>query len=114
MIECEVARLPPWLKRDMAFSGCQDKVVDLISTNKLNTVCAEAKCPNRGECFSKGSAAFLILGSICTRDCAFCGVKSGQPASVDLDEGKRLAETVFRMELKQVVVTSITRDDLPD
>jgi lipoic acid synthetase len=98
----------------MAFSGRHGEVVDLLSTNNLNTVCAEAKCPNRGECFSRGSAAFLILGPVCTRDCAFCGVESGRPSAVDFDEGKRLAKAAARMGLKHVVVTSVTRDDLPD
>jgi lipoic acid synthetase len=108
------ARFPPWLKRGIAFSGRQGEVAGLISSCNLNTVCAEAKCPNRGECFSKGSAAFLILGSICTRDCAFCGVESGQPSWADAGEGERLAEAAGRMGLKHVVVTSVTRDDLPD
>ncbi|MDR3011916.1 MAG: lipoyl synthase [Chitinispirillales bacterium] len=107
-------RLPPWLKRDIAFSGRHSEVTDLISTHNLNTVCAEAKCPNRGECFSRGSAAFLILGSICTRNCAFCGVNFGQPKEVDFDEGKRLAAAAYSMGLKHVVVTSVTRDDLTD
>jgi lipoic acid synthetase len=107
-------RFPSWLKRDMGFSGRHGEITDLLSTNNLNTVCSEAKCPNRGECFSRGSAAFLILGRICTRDCAFCGVESGQPLAVDPDEGKRLAEAAARMGLKHVVVTSVTRDDLPD
>jgi len=107
-------RLPPWLKRGIAFSGRHGEVTELISSCRLNTVCAEAKCPNRGECFSRGSAAFLILGPVCTRNCAFCGVKSGRPMSVDGDEGERLADAARRMGLKHVVITSVTRDDLPD
>ncbi|MCL2219263.1 MAG: lipoyl synthase [Chitinispirillia bacterium] len=108
------ARFPPWLKRDIAYSGRHGEVSGLISSCQLNTVCAEAKCPNRGECFSRGSAAFLILGPICTRDCAFCGVEFGQPLNVDAGEGERLAEAASRMGLKHVVITSVTRDDLPD
>lgn len=98
----------------MGFSGRHGEVAGLLSTNNLNTVCSEAKCPNRGECFSRGSAAFLILGSVCTRNCAFCGVESGLPSAVDYDEGKRLAEAAAQMGLSHVVVTSVTRDDLHD
>jgi lipoic acid synthetase len=108
------ARFPPWLKRDIAYSGRQGEISALISSCQLNTVCAEARCPNRGECFSRGSAAFLILGPVCTRNCAFCGVKSGQPLPVDIGEGERLADAADRMGLKHVVITSVTRDDLYD
>jgi len=117
MIDIErrnAARFPPWLKRGMAFSGRGGEVAGLISSCKLNTVCSEAKCPNRGECFSRGSAAFLILGPVCTRNCAFCAVEPGRPADVDAGEGERLAEAACRMGLKHVVITSVTRDDLPD
>jgi len=117
MIDIErhnAARFPPWLKRAIAFPGRGGEVAGLISSCNLNTVCAEAKCPNRGECFSRGSAAFLILGPVCTRGCAFCAVESGRPAAVDAGEGERLAEAVCRMGLKHVVITSVTRDDLPD
>ena len=114
-MNCELyPRFPNWLKRPAAYSGRQGEVNNLISSGNLNTVCAEAKCPNRGECFSRGSAAFLILGSVCTRSCAFCGVDSGMPDSVDPDEGRRLAEAAAAMGLKHVVITSVTRDDLPD
>ncbi|GBU22829.1 lipoyl synthase [Fibrobacteres bacterium R8-0-B4] len=107
-------RFPPWLKRKLAYEGRHGEVADLIADCGLHTVCAEAKCPNRGECFSKGSAAFLILGPVCTRNCAFCGVASGTPSIVDTNEGERLAEAAKRMGLKHAVVTSVTRDDLPD
>jgi lipoic acid synthetase len=102
------------MKRDIAYSGRHAEVSELISSRQLHTVCAEAKCPNRGECFSRGSAAFLILGPICTRNCAFCGVESGQPLNACVDEGERLAEAAKRMGLKHIVVTSVTRDDLCD
>jgi lipoyl synthase len=107
-------RFPPWLKRKLAYEGRQGEVSGLLTECGLHTVCAEAKCPNRGECFSKGSAAFLILGPVCTRNCAFCGVSTGTPSPVDADEGGRLAEAAKRMGLRHVVVTSVTRDDLPD
>ncbi len=108
-------RFPPWLKRPLAHEGRQGQVSGVIAECRLNTVCAEAKCPNRGECFSKGSAAFLILGPVCTRNCAFCGVASGAPNPIiDTNEGTRLAEAACRMGLNHVVITSVTRDDLPD
>jgi len=107
-------RFPPWLKRGMAFPGRHGEVSGLLSSRRLNTVCAEAKCPNRGECFGRGSAAFLILGPVCTRNCAFCGVESGQPAPVDAGEGERLAEAASLLGLRHAVITSVTRDDLPD
>jgi lipoic acid synthetase len=108
------ARFPPWLKRKLAYEGRHGEVANLLSEHDLHTVCAEAKCPNRGECFSAGAAAFLILGPVCTRDCAFCGVETGTPEPVDAGEGKRIAEAAARLGLKHAVVTSVTRDDLPD
>jgi len=107
-------RFPPWLKRKPVCEGRRSEVSGLIADRGLHTVCVEAKCPNRGECFGKGSAAFLILGSVCTRGCAFCGVASGTPSPVDADEGERLASAAAEMGLKHIVVTSVTRDDLPD
>ncbi|HHV77302.1 MAG TPA: lipoyl synthase [Syntrophothermus lipocalidus] len=85
-----------------------------ITTHRLNTVCKEARCPNRGECFSKGSATFMILGDACTRNCRFCAVKHGVPAPVDVDEPSRVARAALELKLRHVVVTSVTRDDLKD
>jgi lipoic acid synthetase len=107
-------RFPAWLKRKLAYEGRHGEVTGLLSESGLRTVCAEAKCPNRGECFSEGNAAFLILGPVCTRNCAFCGVASGEPQPLDADEGERLAEAAARLGLRHVVITSVTRDDLPD
>jgi lipoic acid synthetase len=80
----------------------------------LNTVCQSAKCPNRGECFSTGTATFLIMGDACTRGCRFCAVESRVPEPLDADEPRRVAEAAVRLGLKHVVVTTVTRDDLPD
>lgn len=80
----------------------------------LNTVCREANCPNIGECFSRGTATFMILGNLCTRNCRFCAVRPGTPGGVDGQEPERLAEAAARLGLKHVVITSVTRDDLPD
>ena len=87
---------------------------DLLRGNGLHTVCEEARCPNIGECWERGTATFMVLGDICTRACAYCAVTTGVPTGLDLQEPARLAETVVRMGLKYVVITSVNRDDLPD
>jgi lipoic acid synthetase len=107
-------RLPPWLKRPLAYEGQYKAMENLLQQNDLNTVCREAKCPNRCECFSRGTATFLVMGNVCTRNCAFCGVTHGAPMSLDNDEPRRICEAVEHMGLRHVVVTSVTRDDLPD
>lgn len=110
MKEC----LPEWLKVKAPGHGVFDEVSGCLSDLGLNTVCQSAGCPNIGECFSKRTATFMILGDVCTRECGFCGVKSGRPGEVDADEPRRVAEAAAKMGLKYVVVTSVTRDDLPD
>ncbi|MBN2353256.1 MAG: lipoyl synthase [Spirochaetales bacterium] len=86
----------------------------IIRRLSLATVCAEAACPNRGECFSSGRAAFLAMGPVCTRACAFCLVRSGKPSGPDPEEPQRIARAAAALRLRHVVVTSVTRDDLPD
>ncbi|MEW6116614.1 MAG: lipoyl synthase [Nitrospirota bacterium] len=86
----------------------------LLRGHRLSTVCEEARCPNRGYCFSKPTATFMILGDCCTRDCAFCAVATGAPSAVDAAEPERVAEAAHALGLKYVVITSVTRDDLPD
>lgn len=86
----------------------------LVSKRALNTVCNEAKCPNRGECYKNGTATFLVMGDICTRNCAFCNVKKGAPRKIDGREREELIEAIEEMDLKYVVITSVTRDDLTD
>jgi lipoic acid synthetase len=81
---------------------------------RLNTICEEALCPNIGECWENRTATFLILGEVCTRNCGFCSVTTGRPTGLDLDEPRRLAEAVERIGLRHIVITSVTRDDLPD
>ena len=87
---------------------------DLLERLHLPTVCESARCPNRGECFSHHTATFLILGEVCTRGCAFCAVKKGKPMPLEADEPRRLAQAVAELGLRHVVITSVTRDDLPD
>lgn len=107
-------RLPAWLRRPLARPGAVAEVQALLGELELNTVCQSAKCPNRGECFSEGTATFLVMGDACTRTCGFCAVESRCPAPLDPDEPARVAEAVRRMGLRHAVVTSVTRDDLPD
>lgn len=107
-------RLPIWLRRPIAHGGEYRAVDGLIEELGLATVCREAKCPNRGECFSSGTATFLIAGDVCTRGCRFCAVETRAPLPLDPDEPERVAEAVGRLGLKHAVVTMVTRDDLPD
>lgn len=104
---------PSWLNKKIDLSLSR-KTKEILKTHHLSTVCEEARCPNISECFSKGTATFMILGDVCTRDCAFCGVRKGIPTKVGLDEPERVKEAVRRLRLKYVVITSPTRDDLPD
>ncbi len=107
-------RIPPWLRIKLPKSENFSCTSGLIEDLDLNTVCQSAKCPNKWECFSKNVATFLIMGRICTRNCAFCNITSGEMLPLDADEPARVAEAAKRLELKHVVITSVTRDDLPD
>lgn len=107
-------RLPPWIRVRYSGRGTVEAVNHLLDECALHTVCQGAQCPNQHECFSRGVATFMILGDTCTRDCAFCAVKTGRPAAPDPGEPRRVAEAAARLKLRHVVVTSVTRDDLPD
>ncbi len=110
----EGARLPRWMKTKATFGPNFKRVKDILGTHGLHSVCQEAACPNIRECWQEGTATFMILGKYCTRDCGFCDVLHGRPGEVDEDEPARLAEVVSKLSLKQVVITAVTRDDLPD
>lgn len=107
-------RLPSWLKRPIPESGGMGFTAQLIEDLRLETICESGKCPNRSECWTRKTASFMILGDVCTRPCGFCAVPRGRPEAIELDEPERLAEACARMGLKYVVITSVTRDDLPD
>ncbi len=107
-------RLPEWLKVPMPGGPGYMQLRDQLKSERLHTVCEEAHCPNIGECWERGTATFMILGDICTRACTYCAVTSGRPVGLDLQEPVRLAETVERIGLSYVVITSVDRDDLPD
>jgi lipoic acid synthetase len=107
-------RLPRWLKRNLPLGNANHFTASLLEELRLETVCDSAKCPNRMECYSQKTATFMILGAVCTRPCGFCAVSKGKTQAVELDEPERLAEASQRLGLKHVVITSVTRDDLPD
>jgi lipoic acid synthetase len=108
------ARMPAWIRAQLGHGARYAATADVIDTQHLHTVCEEARCPNRGECWSRGTATFMLLGDTCTRACDFCSVKTGRPQWFDADEPRRVAEAVTAMGLKYVVLTSVNRDDLSD
>jgi len=105
---------PEWLRVDLPCGEEYDSMVRLLKSTGLNTVCQAAHCPNISECFSSGTAAFMLLGDVCTRDCLYCDVPPGVPMPPDPDEPARVAQACKKLGLHYVVVTSVTRDDLPD
>lgn len=105
---------PPWLKVRFPTSGPYYELQELMREQSLHTVCEEARCPNIGECWSRGTATFMILGDTCTRSCGFCAVKTGRPYTLDTEEPRRVALAIQRMRLKHAVITSVNRDELPD
>ena len=107
-------RLPSWFKVKAPGGPNYVQLRNLLRNGSLHTVCEEARCPNIGECWERRSATFMILGDICTRACRYCAVTSGKPLGLDLEEPDRLADTVERLGLRYVVITSVNRDDLPD
>ena len=110
----QILRKPPWLKVRPPYSDDCRRIKSTLSGLHLHTVCQEAACPNMTECFNSGTATFLIMGNICTRDCLYCNVEHGKPETVDRNEMSHLREAVRKMKLEYVVMTSVTRDDLPD
>jgi lipoic acid synthetase len=111
--EPNAARMPQWVRQSLAHGHYADTAA-AVHGSRLHTVCEEAHCPNRGECWSKGTATFMLLGDTCTRACGFCAVKTGRPEAPDEDEPRRVALAVEQLGLRYVVLTSVNRDDLPD
>lgn len=107
-------RLPPWIRARSPVAASTEGVRRILQRYRMNTVCQGAACPNLGQCFTEGTATFMILGRECTRDCRFCAVSPGKPAPPDPSEPERLAMAARELGLRHVVVTSVTRDDLPD
>jgi lipoyl synthase len=107
-------RKPEWIRMKVPDSARFREIKQILRDNNLHTVCEEASCPNIGECFSGGTATFMILGDVCTRRCPFCDVAHGKPLPPDVEEPQKLAQTIAQMRLKYVVITSVDRDDLRD
>ncbi|MBI5468318.1 MAG: lipoyl synthase [Deltaproteobacteria bacterium] len=108
-------RLPPWAKKRLGPASSLHEMKSILRKRNLHTVCESARCPNIGECFSKPTATFMILGDVCTRTCGFCSIdKAAKPLLVDPDEPRNIAVTALELGLKHVVITSVTRDDLPE
>ena len=107
-------RLPDYLKRNIIDNEKTKNVRRILKTKCLNTVCDGARCPNKNECYEHNTATFLIMGNICTRNCRYCNIATSKPEPLDLEEPKHIADAVKELGLKYVVITSVTRDDLPD
>ena len=107
-------RLPEYLKRGIIDTEKTKTVRHILKSNCLNTVCEAARCPNKSECYAKNTATFLIMGNNCTRNCRFCNISCAKPEPLNLDEPKQIADAVKKLDLNYVVITSVTRDDLPD
>ena len=107
-------RMPEWIRVKPHIGNAREDVSSILKNHRLNTVCKSAKCPNLGECWHNGTATFMILGDICTRNCRFCAVNNGSPNPINPSEPESVANAVKEMRLKYVVITSVTRDDLPD
>jgi lipoic acid synthetase len=109
-----MARLPEYLKRPIIDTDKTKYVRNILKTNCLNTVCEAARCPNKNECYTKNTATFLIMGNVCTRNCRFCNISCKKPEPLDEKEPQNIAKAVKDLDLKYTVLTSVTRDDLPD
>ncbi|ALP51983.1 hypothetical protein Tel_01860 [Candidatus Tenderia electrophaga] len=109
-----VSRMPTWIRQQLGGEAAYGKTAGAVKRQALHTVCEEARCPNRAECWSRGTATFMLLGDTCTRACGFCNVKTGRPDGLDTDEPRRIAAAVAGMGLDYVVLTSVNRDDRAD
>jgi lipoic acid synthetase len=109
-----MSKLPPWLRRPLPAGETYNRTENILRSLSLETICYNANCPNRGECWARGTATVLILGNVCTRNCKFCSVTKGKPAPPDPTEPTRVAEMAKQLGLKYLVITSVDRDDLPD
>ena len=105
---------PKWLRVKLPTGKKYTNLRSLVDKYQLNTICTSGSCPNMGECWTEGTATFMILGNICTRSCGFCGVKTGRPETVDWDEPEKVARSIKLMKIKHAVITSVDRDDLKD
>jgi len=107
-------RKPEWLKIRLETKGEYSKIKQIVESNNLHTICSSGRCPNIAKCWSMGTATFMILGDICTRSCKFCATQTGKPLAPEANEPEKIAESIRKMNLKHCVITSVSRDDLPD
>jgi len=105
---------PKWLRVKLPVGKKYTELRNVVEKYKLNTICTSGSCPNMGECWTEGTATFMILGNICTRSCGFCGVKTGRPENVDWEEPEKVARSIKLMKIKHAVITSVDRDDIKD
>ena len=105
---------PKWLRVKLPVGKKYTELRNIVDKYKLNTICTSGSCPNMGECWTEGTATFMILGNICTRSCGFCGVKTGRPETVDWEEPEKVARSIQLMKIKHAVITSVDRDDIKD
>ncbi len=110
----DVLKKPGWLKIRLHRTADYAEVRHIVEKHRLHTICSSGRCPNQAECWSRRTATFMILGEVCTRGCRFCATQTGRPLAPDADEPRRVAESVALMKLRYAVITSVTRDDLPD
>lgn len=113
-IQADALRMPSWLKKSLPRAETVKELSDYLKANSIETVCVNSRCPNIGECYSEGNVSFLILGNVCTRDCPFCAIQDGRPGKARSDEPELIVKAIRKLNLKYVVITSVTRDDLPD
>jgi lipoic acid synthetase len=109
-----MTRLPPWLRKKTPKHSCQEQIREKIADRSVHSVCESALCPNRGECFTRGTMTFLIMGPVCTRQCTFCAITQDTPAALDQAEPQKIADAAKKLSLEHIVITSVTRDDLSD
>ncbi|HBK70426.1 MAG TPA: lipoyl synthase, partial [Flavobacteriaceae bacterium] len=105
---------PKWIRVKLPVGKKYTELRGVVEKYNLNTICTSGSCPNMGECWSEGTATFMILGNTCTRSCGFCGVKTGRPETVDWEEPEKVARSIKLMQIKHAVITSVDRDDLKD
>lgn len=110
----DTQRLPEWLRRSVLNTEANRGTRQILKSQGLNTICESGRCPNKGECWSKGTATFMLMGAVCTRTCSFCAVNKGKPDPLDPEEPGRIVEAARQMNLRHVVLTSVNRDELPD
>ena len=114
MSDTTTIKKPKWLRVKLPVGKKYTELRTLVDKYKLNTICTSGSCPNMGECWTEGTATFMILGNICTRSCGFCGVKTGRPENVDWEEPEKVARSIKLMKIKHAVITSVDRDDIKD